>query len=530
MTIVSCPGKVLISGGYLLLDRSHIGLVIGTSSRFYTLLFDPRSIPHSRSPTIHFILRSPQFHQAQWSYLLTLDHQSNLIIHSDPSCSHNKFVDLAVRESLRLSLALQTPDRFPLHRPTTSSHPHHQAQPITITAIILGDNDFYSQPRLDNLSIQPFNPLNTTLKEVHKTGLGSSAAMVTSLCSAILLHFTPSIDSKSRSTRILLHNLSQYVHSLAQGKVGSGFDVSAAVWGSHVYRRFSPSCLSGLLDSNDQLPLSIHQLREILDPDLNPTWTNPQTASIVQPFSIPPFTTLILADVDAGSHTPSMVGQVLKWKDRENEIASQIWNELSRKNDELKLAFKILEEASRNDEDGYLSEILKLSNDPNFCCQSNTQPVAASDDTRTLFVKVSSLTKSIRRLMKDMGKKSKVPIEPDGQTDLLDECEKLPGVIGSGVPGAGGYDAIWVLLFTAPSSPTPTPPAPKVQNEAEHSRTIKTLQEFLNNWSGSSVRVLSPDSWVVGGSKKKANGSTQDRIAGENLQLEAVENGGHHPP
>jgi phosphomevalonate kinase len=48
----------------------------------------------------------------------------------------------------------------------------------------------------------------------------------------------------------LLHNLSQYVHSLAQGKVGSGFDVSAAIYGTHVYRRFSPSCLDGLLGSS----------------------------------------------------------------------------------------------------------------------------------------------------------------------------------------------------------------------------------------------------------------------------------------
>lgn len=46
----------------------------------------------------------------------------------------------------------------------------------------------------------------------------------------------------------LLHNLAQYVHSLAQGKVGSGFDVSAALWGSQVYRRFAVECLGGLLE------------------------------------------------------------------------------------------------------------------------------------------------------------------------------------------------------------------------------------------------------------------------------------------
>ncbi|KAI8460944.1 hypothetical protein BY996DRAFT_1378993 [Phakopsora pachyrhizi] len=71
--------------------------------------------------------------------------------------------------------------------------------------------------------------------------------MVTSLCSAILIHLTPSLDGCLYSTRQFVHNLAQYVHLLAQGKVGSGFDVSAAVWGSHKYRRFSEKCLNGLL-------------------------------------------------------------------------------------------------------------------------------------------------------------------------------------------------------------------------------------------------------------------------------------------
>lgn len=35
-TVVSSPGKVLIAGGYLVLDTNYSGLVIGTSSRFYS--------------------------------------------------------------------------------------------------------------------------------------------------------------------------------------------------------------------------------------------------------------------------------------------------------------------------------------------------------------------------------------------------------------------------------------------------------------------------------------------------------------
>ncbi|CAG8776280.1 5571_t:CDS:1, partial [Funneliformis caledonium] len=35
-TAVSAPGKVLLAGGYLVLDRKYDGIVIGTSARFYS--------------------------------------------------------------------------------------------------------------------------------------------------------------------------------------------------------------------------------------------------------------------------------------------------------------------------------------------------------------------------------------------------------------------------------------------------------------------------------------------------------------
>lgn len=44
-----------------------------------------------------------------------------------------------------------------------------------------------------------------------------------------------------------MHNLAQISHCAAQGKIGSGFDISSATYGSQVYTRFSPSVLSDLL-------------------------------------------------------------------------------------------------------------------------------------------------------------------------------------------------------------------------------------------------------------------------------------------
>ena len=73
--------------------------------------------------------------------------------------------------------------------------------------------------------------------------------------------------------------------------------------------------------------------------------------------------------------------------------------------------------------------------------------------------------------MREMGELSGVAIEPIQQTKLLNDCLAVTGVIAGGVPGgipisfvvswlyhvltrprfsAGGYDAIWLLVFDPP--------------------------------------------------------------------------------
>lgn len=83
--------------------------------------------------------------------------------------------------------------------------------------------------------------------EVAKTGLGSSAAMTTAVVAA-LLHYLGVVNLSSQEKDSqdldLVHIIAQTAHCIAQGKVGSGFDVSSAVYGSHRYVRFSPEVLS----------------------------------------------------------------------------------------------------------------------------------------------------------------------------------------------------------------------------------------------------------------------------------------------
>ena len=64
-TIISSPGKVLAAGGYLVLDPVYSGVVISTSSRFYSVIQDGGG-------TNQIQVRSPQFMEAVWHYSVEL--------------------------------------------------------------------------------------------------------------------------------------------------------------------------------------------------------------------------------------------------------------------------------------------------------------------------------------------------------------------------------------------------------------------------------------------------------------------------
>jgi phosphomevalonate kinase len=84
---------------------------------------------------------------------------------------------------------------------------------------------------------------------VAKTGLGSSAALTTSLVSSLLQFFDVTrvgLRADSDDRRVV-HNLAQLVHASAQGKIGSGFDVAAAVYGTPLSPDCLPVCLSACL-------------------------------------------------------------------------------------------------------------------------------------------------------------------------------------------------------------------------------------------------------------------------------------------
>jgi len=308
---------------------------------------------------------------------------------------------------------------------------HTNIGPALIT--ILADKDYYSSPQSGNSSDaapsapERFFDFKVPLTEAHKTGLGSSAALVTAFTAAVLGHYLPQSLAFLRSDagKARLHNLAQASHCAAQGKVGSGFDVAAAVYGSAVYRRFTPAILEVIGEPGKKGFSS--RLKALVDDTLSArTWdTQIEKSAAIIPRGL----RLVMCDVDCGSETVGLVKQVLAWRKANPEEAALLWNTLQTGNEEL------------------AQELQRLA-------LESSGPDRDYENLRAVIL-------TIRSLIREMSAKAGVPIEPKVQTDLLDACSKLPGVIGGVVPGAGGFDAIALLVD---------------DNEA----TVRRVHEFLN--------------------------------------------------
>lgn len=290
-----------------------------------------------------------------------------------------------------------------------SEHISSKIDPVIIT--ILADDDYYSQSQTStkctrNVESQ-FKDFNVTLSDAHKTGLGSSAALVTAFTAAVLAYYVPDSKADPDIWKSRIHNLAQAAHCTAQGKIGSGFDVAAAVYGSCVYRRFSPSVLESIGNMGTK-DFSIRLKTVIDDSSEKKVWDTEIRESAV---TMPTGLRLVMCDVDCGSETPSMVRKVFAWRKENVNDSLLLWETLQRGNEDL------------------ASQLGMLSADSG----SSTDSLAAT-------------ISAIRSLIREMSQKANVEIEPRVQTELLDACTKIRGVVGGVVPGAGGYDALALIV------------------------------------------------------------------------------------
>ncbi|CAK9321467.1 unnamed protein product [Citrullus colocynthis] len=458
--VASAPGKVLLTGGYLILERPNAGLVLSTNARFYAIVkpLHEQTEPESGDGEwVDVKLTSPQLSRES---LYKLSPENLMIQCISLSESRNPFIEHAVQYSLAAAHGIFVKNRKDsLHRLLL--------QGLDIT--ILGCNDFYSyrnQIEAHGLPLTPeslvsfppfasitFNaePSNSEncKPEVAKTGLGSSAAMTTAVVAALLNYLGVVNLSSSRGQEKendmkdldMVHAIAQTAHCIAQGKVGSGFDVSSAVYGSQRYVRFSPDVLA-----TAQAAVK-GPLEEVIVDILKGKWDHERTE-----FSLPPLMNLLLGEPGAGgSSTPSMVGAVKKWQKSDPQKSQETWNKLSKANIDFEKQLNLLRKLAAEQWDVYKCIISKCSTlGSKKWIEEATEPSQQAIVKALLGARDAML--EIRNCMKQMGEAAGVPIEPKSQTELLDATMELEGVLLAGVPGAGGFDAVFAITLGDSSS------------------------------------------------------------------------------
>ncbi|MEM4202784.1 MAG: hypothetical protein QXS54_01810 [Candidatus Methanomethylicaceae archaeon] len=218
-----------------------------------------------------------------------------------------------------------------------------------------------------------------------KSGLGSSAAVTVATVAALLCFY-------GFKDRELVHKLAQYSHALAQGKIGSGFDIAAATYGTIQYTRYSPSIMS--MDEKD--------ITKIIDKN----WDYE-----IKPIEWPSELRIITGNfIGESASTTTMVKKVMDYKKNNPEEYSEIIREI-------------------DNADRKAIDALKRKNYKEFAFYFNES----------------------RLLTKKLGEKSGAEIEPPKATTLIEKILKEGGALAAKLPGAGGGDSICVICSDSES-------------------------------------------------------------------------------
>ena len=473
--VVSAPGKVLVTGGYLILEKPRQGLVVSTTARFYTSVqWRRRHSGSHRTATdtdqdllCRVLVRSPQFRSTVCyevrqppindgcstglvpnpilcvAAVPYLDHAGRVV---PPPSRRNPYV----HTTLTYVLTALTHSAVPVAFSSSGDAAKdvlcaRTSQGYHLEIILNADNCFYSQqgefarrglPVSQSSSYAALGRFTTPPTTVSKTGLGSSATLVTSLVGALVAYVGGAAlpTQHARQTHDtygnddlgslgLVHRLAQLCHVVAQGKVGSGFDVCAAVYGSICYERYSPSLLRRFIGTGEAPPTADDIMRVVVADKCSGVDDDGAAVAgdwdhTALPFGLPGGMEMVLGDIAQGSSTPSMVRSVLKWKkaDQSAADAAALWHKLDSANKAVKATLAQIRSGAGGD----------------------TATTAGTTKLASQFV-------TVRHLLKRMGHGAGVDIEPDAQTALCDATMQLDGVFMCGVPGAGGNDAVFAI-------------------------------------------------------------------------------------
>jgi phosphomevalonate kinase len=117
-------------------------------------------------------------------------------------------------------------------------------------------------------------------------------------------------------------------------------------------------------------------------------------------------------------------------------------------NKEIALLFDTLSAAHQQAPSDYAAEIGRCAQLPSSEWGTNgSSSGSGAASTNETLRKLQTAFAQARTLLREMGERAEVPIEPPPQQQLCNATMKLPGILACGVPGAGGYDAVFVIAI-----------------------------------------------------------------------------------
>ena len=394
--IIKSPGKSLLSGGYLILDKSKRGLVINIdtyiSCESYYLIKGKSN--ESEKNSLLFNIYSEYLNQ-NFNYIVSMDfNNDNELKIFEKNDKDNKWIKNCIISSLLIYLS----------KNNNFNDLFNSNNKIEINITIKSDYRFYS-----------YSPDNISQKI--KTGLGSSSAFINSLTSNLILTYDKILNKKIYPKNIVIKNLVDnnikaiilgsclLSNNLSQNKIGSCFDIISSLFGSQIFIQTQQNIfLNSPFYLNEENKSKINNFIEYLKSEYIPNilFLNENNKYLKNK--------IYFVSIEIGSDTRIFVKKVLEYannKKKDKLFDDDLFSQLNALNEKI------------------INVFLNNSNIDNSL--------------------IKELCIKYRIILRKISEESKVDIEPGILTPLLDNLIKLDDIIYAICPGAGGYDSIIIM-------------------------------------------------------------------------------------
>lgn len=183
MVVVSAPGKVMLLGGYAVVERNRISLSVAVDKRCYAQVDANEN---------HHEINSRQF---------------------NTSVKLNDALEVIEGDATKLNFVISALK--------------------TVITYLKSKNIPVGYVKIETFSDAAFSVTGG------KSGLGSSSAITSAAVAALCVHFGMDLTKDLE----IIHKLAQFANAQASGKVGSGYDIAVACLGSGAYARYNPDLL-----------------------------------------------------------------------------------------------------------------------------------------------------------------------------------------------------------------------------------------------------------------------------------------------